>query len=77
MTEPFCFGVVVGWFAGAVSTVLLWRWRGMALLRRQGQEIRRLRAALEDSTAKEAGQFASAEKMARMLAEQAGRGMKR
>ena len=63
---------LVGWVLGAGFVLAVW-WRPASLLRRQGQEIRRLRQALEETDAQLSGQFASAERMARMLVDQAGK----
>lgn len=58
---------LVGWVTGLLLGVSL-RWRDGSR-----EEIRRLRRALEDSDRQLSGQFAAADRMAKMLAEQAGR----
>ena len=58
---------LVGWCAGLFLGLSL-RWRDGSRA-----EIRRLRMALEDSDRKVAEGFATADRMARMLADQAGR----
>jgi hypothetical protein len=58
---------LIGWCAGlALGLSLRWRDGSRA-------EIRRLRMALEDSDRQLTQQFATADRMATMLAEQAGR----
>jgi hypothetical protein len=81
---------VLSYLAG-VGSAVAWRWRGRALLRRQGAEIRRLRALLEDADAEQrrlrmardeadaqlVGQFAEARRMTLMLADHAAKGMRK
>lgn len=58
---------LVGWCAGLFLGLSL-RWRGGSR-----EEIRRLRMALEDSDRQVADGFATADRMARMLADQVPR----
>ena len=75
MSADFWYGVLVGWIAGMGFMLSLW-WRPAALLRRQGAEIRRLRAALEDSDRQLSGQFQAAERMARLVIDDAAKRMR-
>jgi hypothetical protein len=61
-----------GWLLGFVTAVFVW-WRPITRARHDRREIRRLQMALEDADRQLSGQFGAAQRMARMLVEEASK----